>query len=81
MTTFRAEEYQRRVELVDGWHIRVTSYRLAGRHHCKIDNIEPGALIARAEGATRDEAEADALGKAKMRLSLTRRFKAAPKAP
>jgi hypothetical protein len=38
-----------------------------------IDNVDPGARFARAEGSTREEAESTAIGKANRYLQQTRR--------
>ena len=40
----------------------------------EIDTVSPGAVIARAEGGSREEAEALASGKATERLGRTRVF-------
>ncbi len=73
MSRFRAEEYEQRREVVDGWEIGITSYRLADRCYCKVDNVSPGALIARAVAPTKAEAEGSALAHARARLATTRR--------
>ena len=73
MTT-RSEEFAERREELHGWPINVVSYRIAGRFYCTIDNVDPGARIARAEGSTREEAESAALEKAGRYLEQTRRF-------
>ena len=48
----RAEEYSTRIQELDGWKVRLTSYRLGNTYHCTADNVDPGAWIARAQGAT-----------------------------
>jgi hypothetical protein len=48
------------------------SYRLDERFVCEIDNVSPGARVARAEGATREEAERAAIAAAERRLGRTR---------
>lgn len=68
----RAEEYQRRREEVAGWPVGIVSYRLGDRFICEVDNVSPGARIARAEGASREEAEQAALTTAERRLGRTR---------
>lgn len=73
----KAEEYQSRVETIDGWPVRVTSYAIAGVHHCHIDNVSPGAIIARASDADRAVAEETARAKALSRLGSTVRRKIA----
>ena len=70
----QAEDYQRRQETAQGWPINIVSYRIGERYYCTIDNVDPGARIARSEGQTRDEAEQAALTKATKYLGQTRRF-------
>jgi hypothetical protein len=68
----RAEEYQRRRQELAGWPVGIVSYRLGERFICEIDNVSPGARVARAEGATREEAERAAIATAERRLGRTR---------
>jgi len=70
----KSEEFQERRDELNGWKINVVSYRVGDRYYCAIDNVDPGARFARAEGATREEAEAAALEKATRYLQQTRRF-------
>lgn len=70
----RSEEFRETRQTLDGWPINVVSYRLGDRFYCTIDNVDPGARFARAEGTTREEAEALALDKAARYLKQTRRF-------
>ena len=58
---------------VEGFPVRVTSYRIEGTHYAIVDNVEPGARIARAEAPTREDAEKAALEDAARRLARTRR--------
>jgi len=68
----RAEGRQERVESVGEWRMRVVSYRLGDTWTCVIDNVDPGAVIARAHGASREAAEAEAEATATRRLERTR---------
>ena len=52
----------------------IESYRLDGVYHCTIANADPGARIARADGATKEEAEQKAIEKATRYLGQTRKF-------
>jgi len=70
---FTAAEYQERADKVGVWDVNVRSYRLRDKYLCEVDNVSPGATIARAEGETREEAERLALDKASRRLDRTRR--------
>ena len=70
----KSEEFRERREELNGWRVNIVSYRIGDRFYCTIDNVDPGARFARAEGATREEAEAAALEKATRYLQQTRRF-------
>jgi hypothetical protein len=70
----KAEEFTERRQEIDGWPVRIITYRIGLRHYCTIDNVDPGARFARADGATREEAESAALEKAQRYLKQTRRF-------
>jgi hypothetical protein len=72
----KSEEFRETRQELDGWPINVVSYRIGDRFYCTIDNVSPGARFARAEGASREEAESTALEKAKRYLKQTRRFPA-----
>jgi len=67
----RAEAYQRRRQELAGWPVGIVSYRLGERFICEVDNVDPGARVARAEGATREDAERTALATAERRLGRT----------
>jgi dsRNA-specific ribonuclease len=69
----KAEGYREHQEEAFGWKINVVSYRLGERFHCTVDNVDPGARLARGEGQSREEAESRALEKARRYLSQTRR--------
>jgi hypothetical protein len=70
----KAEEYSRRQLELAGWAISVETYRAGDVYHCTICNVDPGARFARADGATKEEAETRALEKAERYLAQTRRF-------
>lgn len=63
---------QRTIE-VEGWQLRLTSYKLGDTYHAKADNVSPGAWLARTTGATREEAENKAMERAKELLRRTKR--------
>ena len=73
MLTFKPSEYSHRLEELEGWAIAITSYRLQDRFFCKIDNVSPGAVIARAQASTAEEAFTRAYESARRRLASTRR--------
>lgn len=70
--TLRPEEFTERRETVGVFEINVRTYRLGDVYHCLVDNVSPGAVVARADGPTREEAEAVAVGKARERVEQTR---------
>jgi hypothetical protein len=65
--------YSERVIDVEGWQVRLSTYKLGDTWHCKADNVSPGAWLARTSGATREEAEQLALDKSRHMLAKTRR--------
>jgi hypothetical protein len=69
----KPEEYQERQVEVESWQVKLTSYKLGDVYHCTADNVSPGAWLARTSGATRQEAEQQALERARKLLSRTRR--------
>lgn len=70
----QAEDYsERRVEVL-GWPVNLTTYRLGTVYHCKADNVSPGAALARTSAASREEAEKQALQRARELLRGTRRM-------
>ena len=73
--SLRPESYRRWEDVIDGWPVCLTAYTIGDRFLCKIDNVDPGAVIARGEGATPEEAEAEARSRAKARLATTQRMK------
>jgi hypothetical protein len=72
----KAEDYSERKDTLDGWPVHIVTYRIGGTYYCTIDNVDPGARFARAEGATREDVERVALEKAQRYLKQTRRFPA-----
>ena len=70
----KPEAYSRREQALAGWPISIETYKLGDVYHCTISNVDPGARFARADGATKAEAEERALEKAERYLAQTRRF-------
>jgi hypothetical protein len=70
----KPEDYAKRQQELAGWPITVETYKLGDIYHCTIANVDPGARFARAEGASREEAESRALEKAAKYLRNTRKF-------
>ena len=70
----KAEGYAKRRQPLGDWTIEIETYPLGDVFYCTINNVDPGARFARAEGSTREEAEAKALEKAEKYIKQTRRF-------
>jgi len=70
----KPEEHTVRRQELAGWLITIETYKLGDTYYCTIANVDPGARFARADGATRDEAERRALEKAERYLAQTRKF-------
>jgi len=70
----KAEGYAKRRQPLGDWTIEIETYQLGDVFYCTINNVDPGARFARAEGPTREEAEAKALEKAGRYIKQTRRF-------
>ena len=56
------------------WEIEIETYQAGDVFYCTINNVDPGARFARAEGTSREEAESKALEKAERYITQTRRF-------
>ena len=69
----KPEHYSRRQMELSGWAIELETYKLGDVYHCTISNVDPGARFARADGASKAEAEQRALEKAERYLAQTRR--------
>jgi hypothetical protein len=70
----KSEEYSHRQAEAAGWPIAIETYKLGEVYHCTVSSVDAGARFARADGATKDEAEQRALEKATRYLAQTRRF-------
>ena len=70
----KAEGYAKRRQPLGDWEIEIETYQLGDVFYCTINNVDPGARFARAEGPTREDAEAKALEKAERYIKQTRRF-------
>ena len=69
----KAEGYVRRRQELGGWPIEIETYQVGDIFYCTINNVDPGARFARAEGPTREDAEKQALAKAERYLAQTKR--------
>lgn len=67
-----AQFSEREIEL-NGWPVRLTSYRVGEKYVCQADNVSPGACLARFSAPSLEEAEAQAISKARHLLGKTKR--------
>jgi len=63
---------ERRIE-IEGWPVKLTSYRLGNNFICQADNVSPGAILARISASSAEEAQQQAVSKARHMLTKTRR--------
>ena len=73
MVALGATEFTTDHQELAGFPVRITTYRVGEGYHCRIDNVSPGATIARASGSTAIEARDEATTSAQERLLRTRR--------
>lgn len=73
MDTPGTNEFQERQIELEGWPVKLTSYRVGDKYVCQADNVSPGACLARFSAASREEAESQAISKARHLLSKTQR--------
>jgi hypothetical protein len=72
-STAHSQDYRERHIDIDGWPLRLTSYRIGDRYICQADNVSPGACLARISASTAEEAESQAVSKARLLLGKTKR--------
>ena len=70
----KAEGYAKRRQPLGDWQIEIETYQVGDVFYCAINNVDPGARFARAEGSTKEEAESKAIEKAEKYIKQTRRF-------
>lgn len=73
MEAIRSEHYQERQIDINGWPVKLTSYQLGDKYICQADNVSPGACLARFSAASPEEAESNAISKARHLLGKTKR--------
>lgn len=64
----KAINHQAEKAKIAGVAVTITTYQIADRFYCHIENQDPGATIARADGPNRENAKERALAKAEERL-------------
>jgi hypothetical protein len=70
MAETRSPEMKYRKQRAGERVVGITSYRVGNLFAARIDNVDPGSIIGRGSGGTREEAEAIALEKALLSLDL-----------
>jgi hypothetical protein len=64
----RSNDHHVEIRQVGEWKVNLTSYKIGDKYYCHIDNIDPGATIARSNAGTREEAVQLAMMKVTERL-------------
>ena len=70
-----AEEYSERKTELAGWPVTIVTFRLGATYHTTIDNTDPGAWVVKAQGATKEDAEAKALQEAQGLMEKVKKSK------
>ena len=71
----KVEDYSEQKTTLAGWPITIVTYRLDSTYHTTIDNTDPGAWVVKAQGATKQDAEAKAMQEAKVLLEKVKKSK------
>ena len=71
----KVEDYSERKTQLAGWPVTIVTYRLGAVYHTTIDNTDPGAWVVKAEGATKEAAEAKAMHDAEALLEKVKQSK------
>jgi hypothetical protein len=71
----KPEDYSERKAQLSGWPVNIVTYRLGAVYYTTVDNTDPGAWVVKAEGATKQEAEAKALKDAEALLAKVKTSK------
>lgn len=75
LTAVKTQNFSKRKAEAAGWQVSVSTYQLNDKFYCTVDNVNPGAWIAKTEGTTREETEKKALERAQELLAQTRKVK------
>ena len=71
----KTEEYSERKMELAGWPVTIVSYRLGSVYHASVENQDPGAWMVKAEGQTKQDAEAKAVKEAEALLAKIKNAK------
>ena len=64
----KPEEYTERKMQIAGWTVSIVTYKLGTTYYTTIDNTDPGAWVVKAQGTSKQEAEAKAVKEAEALL-------------
>ncbi len=67
-TTSNDRAYQSEKQTINNCEVEIVSYQINGTYYCHVNNIDPGATIARGKGADRATAVSIALEKVHRRV-------------
>ncbi len=73
MDQLKAQDFKERELEIEGWPVKLTSYKVGEKYVCQADDVSPGACLARFSAATPEEAESQAISKARHLLGKTKR--------
>ncbi len=73
MSATKTENFEEKEIELNGWPVRLTSYKVGKKFVVQADNVSPGACLARFSAETEEEAEAQAISKARHLLGKTKR--------
>lgn len=65
----KPEDYSTRDATLAGWPVQIVSYRLDGVYYTTVENVDPGAWVVKAQGATKHAAEQQAVKEAEALLA------------
>ena len=69
----KAEEYSERQTQLSGWPVSIVTYRLGSTYYTTVENQDPGAWVVKAQAATKQEAEAQALKEAEALMAKVKK--------
>ena len=73
MSATKTENFEETQIELNGWPVRLTKYKVGAKFVVQADNVSPGACLARFSAETAEEAESQAISKARHLLGKTRR--------
>ena len=71
----KPEEYTERKTQLAGWTVSIVTYKLGTIYYTTIDNTDPGAWVVKAQGTSRQDAEAKAVKEAEVLLEKVKTSK------